>query len=427
MLNKNGAEIYLITSTKPNKLKKINKKSKKYNQIYLKEMYSSMTKGVEFREDFKSNNNYKLKLIIKLLINLVFLFKNNFIFRYEIFYQQNSKLIKKIDPRLDYLKDIKGFIWIKKIFHISRLRSMRLLIKDPELNLEKNKIDLIISTSPLSLKFKNSGNAEIVQFIHDAIPLCVSNPVENRRTFYNKLLDAHNHCKCIYVSKESKRVVSKILNINNADNLIINPLPSLNKDDLKKAYNIENIKNIDRQFILLNSSIVETKRVEKAIYYFLKSNLTKRNFLFCIAGKLHNSSYCDYIKYLCKGHDNILLLDYVDELEKAWLFLNSSLLISTTKIEGFGIPVLDGLSIGLPTLATSIPSHHEIKAIKKNNFIKLINQEDERTWIDLLNQLNIFEINNLKLRYKRLNFFKHFIKEYEEKTLDKFVKILEQK
>ena len=111
-------------------------------------------------------------------------------------------------------------------------------------------------------------------------PLCVSNPVENRRTFYNKLLDAHNHCRCIYVSKESKRVVSKILNINNADNLIINPLPSLNKDDLKKAYNIENIKNIDRQFILLNSSIVETKRVEKAIYYFLKSNLTKRNFYF---------------------------------------------------------------------------------------------------------------------------------------------------
>ena len=77
-------------------------------------------------------------------------------------------------------------------------------------------------------------------------------------------------------------------------------------------------------------------------------------------------------------------------------------------------------------MATSIPSHHEIKAIK-NNFIKLINQEDERTWIDLLNKLNIFEINNLKLRYKRLNFFKHFIKEYEEKTLDKFVKILEQK
>ena len=169
MLNKNGAEIYLITSTKSNRLKKINKKSKKYNQIYLKEMYSSMTKGVEFREDFKSSNNYKLKLFIKLLINLVFLCKNNFIFRYEIFYQQNSKLIKKIDPRLDYLKDIKGFIWIKKIFHISRLRSMRLLIKDPELNLEKNKIDLIISTSPLSLKFKNTGNAEIVQFIHDGV------------------------------------------------------------------------------------------------------------------------------------------------------------------------------------------------------------------------------------------------------------------
>ena len=37
----------------------------------------------------------------------------------------------------------------------------------------------------------------------------------------------------------------------------------------------------------------------------------------------------------------LLLLDYVSETEKAWLFLNSSLLISTSSIEGFGIPILD--------------------------------------------------------------------------------------
>ena len=34
---------------------------RKYNQIYFNEIYSSMTKGVDFREAFKSSNKYKLR------------------------------------------------------------------------------------------------------------------------------------------------------------------------------------------------------------------------------------------------------------------------------------------------------------------------------------------------------------------------------
>ena len=95
MLSKNGAEIYLITSYKSNRLRKINKTSEKYNQIYLNEICSSIKKGVEHREDFKSSNKYKLKLFIKLLINLVFLFKNNFIFRYQFFLSKTKLQIEK--------------------------------------------------------------------------------------------------------------------------------------------------------------------------------------------------------------------------------------------------------------------------------------------------------------------------------------------
>ena len=119
-----------------------------------------------------------------------------------------------------------------------------------------------------------------------------------------------------------------------------------------------------------------------------------------------------------------MLLDYVNEFEKAWLFLNCSLLISTTSIEGFGIPLLDALSINLRALATSIPSHLEINDFKKNKSIKLINQNDSQEWIDWLNKTTIFDINNSKNKLKRLEFFKSFMDEYEEKTLIKISKFL---
>ena len=62
--------------------------------------------------------------------------------------------INDLNSRVKYLINVKGFISVKNIFHLCRLRSMRLLCQDPILNLNKDNIDLIISSSPLSLKHK---------------------------------------------------------------------------------------------------------------------------------------------------------------------------------------------------------------------------------------------------------------------------------
>jgi len=78
------------------------------------------------------------------------------------------------------------------------------------------------------------------------------------------------------------------------------------------------MRSINKPFILINSSIVDRKRVEKTISYFKRSNLVDNNFLLCIAGKLHKSKYCEYIKDICKDNQNILLLDYLNELEKTF-------------------------------------------------------------------------------------------------------------
>ena len=83
-----------------------------------------------------------------------------------------------------------------------------------------------------------------------------------------------------------------------------------------------------------------------------------------IAGKIHDTDYCRNIKKICEKNNRIILMDYVSEIEKVWLFLNASLLISTASSEGFGIPVLDAASLNLPVLASNISSHIEIKNLK---------------------------------------------------------------
>ena len=117
-------------------------------------------------------------------------------------------------------------------------------------------------------------------------------------------------------------------------------------------------------------------------------------------------------------------MDYVSDLEKAWLFLNSSLLVSTSTIEGFGIPVLDALSIDLPILASDIPSHYEIGQLKENSNIKLIKQNDEEIWVNNLNEIEIFPIDNKEKKLNRIASFNKFLSGIEKISISKIRKYM---
>ena len=418
ILSKYGAEVYLITSFDKTIKSKNNKEI--YN-IFIKEIYDFFNIGLDHRNLFNASKKYKLKVIIELFYNYVMLIKNNFVLKYKVYKLENNiKYINNENSKTKYLENIKGFISVSNIFHLCRLRSMRLLIKEPILNINVKDIDLIISSSPLSIKKEKSENAQIIQLVHDALPIQISNHPENNKIFYNRLKDAHTNCNCLYVSEQSKKVVRNILKLKSSErklDQIIFPMPSLDIELLEKSFNIPSIRSIKKPYILFNSSIVERKKVENAIKYFLCSNLSKRNFLLCIAGKLHDNEYCQYIKEICKNHTNIYLLDYVTEVEKAWLFLNSSLLISTSSREGFGIPLLDALSLNLSSIATKIPSYLEIKNLNNTNNINLISQNNKKYWIEKLNKVKSFDLEDSSKKRKRIKHHINLITNLEENYL----------
>ena len=427
VLNKYGAEIYLITGFDLDRNFKKNS-DKESENIFLSEVYNFLSEGKDHRELFNSSKKYKFELILELIKNLFKLSLNNFFFKYKIYkINKDFKYKKTLESRIKYLVNVKGFISIKNIFHLCRLRSMRFLIKDPILNLKKENIDLIISSSPISLKQQNNKSSNLIQIIHDALPIQIPSHPENGWIFYNRLNDAHKNSNCLYVSQETKNIVTNFLNKKNPNskpNEIIYPMPSLEIELLEKAFKIPFIRSINKSFILFNSSIVARKKVEDAINYFLKSNLPERNFLFCIAGKLHKNNYCYHIKDICKNHKEIILLDYVSDTEKAWLFLNTSLLISTSSCEGFGIPILDALSLNLYSLASEIPSYKEIKNLRKNNKISLVNQNKQSEWVEKLNSLSEFDIKNNYEKRQRIHNFTMFKNDLETNYLLRIGKYL---
>ena len=201
-------------------------------------------------------------------------------------------------------------------------------------------------------------------------------------------------------------------------------MPSINIKQLSEAISIPSIREIHNPFVLFNSSIVERKRVELSINFFNESELPNRNYMLLIAGKIHDSAYCSYIRKICDKNNKIVLLDYVSELEKVWLFLNASLLVSTSSSEGFGIPVLDAASLNLPVLASNIASHLEIKNLTKSKNITLLDIRDEKSWIRHLNELKISDLKNDNYKFLRLEHFKNSLESLEYEALEKIKRFM---
>jgi alpha-1,3-rhamnosyl/mannosyltransferase len=56
----------------------------------------------------------------------------------------------------------------------------------------------------------------------------------------------------------------------------------------------------------------------------------------------------------------VLFTGYVDDAELAWLYRNCRANIYTSHFEGFGLPVLEGMEFGAPTIASDCTALREI-------------------------------------------------------------------
>jgi glycosyltransferase involved in cell wall biosynthesis len=118
------------------------------------------------------------------------------------------------------------------------------------------------------------------------------------------------------------------------------------------------------RYFLFNSSVEARKNLLFLAQAYAESDLSSLGIQLCVTGKLKGDDYSKAVKNIVKNEPGILLTGYVDESTKLDLYLNALCLVSPSLVEGFGIPVLDGACLGMPTIASDCESHLEIQAIQ---------------------------------------------------------------
>ncbi len=428
-----GAEVYLLTGFHGRRLNPLMKWSMSRQSIRevdcadILDQFcdpSNRMKIIKKKKDHELDEDLFIKVTNKLM-----LFKNeskiiiDLLFSVFRFYLKRGRFSGRLihlsnfenspyfgQERVDYLSKISGFLSIKDIYNFSKLRSKRFLFKAPTIDLRKLNIDFLITSCPLSIEVKTnsikSGNC--LQLIMDFIPLSFSKHPDHPFSFYNRLKDAMKTKNC-FISKASREKICQLLEktCSSDEKNIIYPLPSLNIDKLELASKVKNLRGISNKFILFNSSVVPRKNLGFLINIFQSSEIASQGFDLCVAGKIHDDKYGSDIKRICESDSRIKLLDYVDEIEKAWLFLNAHAFASPSCVEGFGIPVLDAASLGLRVIASDLPSHREItNLVNINHGFRLLDLSNVDKWIYEFNQLNNLDLcmeDEIKVRISNFN------------------------
>lgn len=169
-------------------------------------------------------------------------------------------------------------------------------------------------------------------------------------------LDRNNNLIC--VSQSTLEDLNKYIPENKSHNYVV-PLACEELKD-QTLYTITNDFNIERPYILFIGTLEPRKNIEGLIkaYAQLKE---RTKYQLVIVGK--KGWYYDTIFNLInekKLVNDIVFTSFVNDHQKYCLLKNSSLFVYPSFYEGFGLPVLEAISMGIPTITSNISSLPEV-------------------------------------------------------------------
>ena len=153
----------------------------------------------------------------------------------------------------------------------------------------------------------------------------------------------------------------------------------LRKDELEASTSRQKLSPL--RYFLFNSSVEARKNLLFLAKAYAESDLNRKGIKLCVTGKLKGDDYSKALKEIVAHEPGIILTGYVDESSKLDLYLNALGLLSPSLVEGFGIPVLDGACLGMPTIASDCESHLEIQNLHDfNEHVLCLDTLDSREW-----------------------------------------------
>lgn len=199
---------------------------------------------------------------------------------------------------------------------------------------------------------------------------------------YNEF--AHNDIKSILSKKLGLFLKCSsfiIVPTNAVKSDILNYFNFLNEDQIKIIhYGIEVEKEdcplssiIDGEYILSVGSFIPRKNFNMLIEAFmLLSDSIFKNFKLVIGGMLDNETRGNAPKL---RERNVILLDYISQKDLQNLYCFAKLFVLPSIDEGFGFPVLEAQSYGIPVVISDIPVFREI-ALESALFFDPCNKDE---------------------------------------------------
>ena len=150
--------------------------------------------------------------------------------------------------------------------------------------------------------------------------------------------------------------------------VVPNGLREINPKDLSLEIELKNRFAINEKYVLNVGGIHERKNIVKLVHAFA-GLVNQRGYSgkLLITGNVSGAPYQRKMKKICDasvretGMENrIVFTGYVSEKELDSLFRMAGLLIYPSLYEGFGIPILEAMKMGLPVITSNITAMPEV-------------------------------------------------------------------
>ena len=270
-------------------------------------------------------------------------------------------------------RELKLNFELKPKFVIRKYKSfsgtLALFLKVPSM-LKKDKIDVF--WGPCHILPKKIKGVSYVLTIHDLALFKIKRIGSFYNTLINKLFlkkSLKNADRVISISNSTKKDIVDIFNIDeNKIEVIYNGKSSYSyysiaeKVNNKEFASLREKYGIKREYFLFVGTVEPRKNLVNLLLAYDKlKKETKSDFLLVICGKIgwKNKKFKRILDSLAFKKD-VIVTGYVSEKDKELIYRNASLLCFPSLYEGFGLPIIEAMSVGVPVLTSNVSSMPEI-------------------------------------------------------------------
>lgn len=309
--------------------------------------------GFDFRMGGSVNSGIG-RYIFELLKHILELDQNN---TYVIFYNSQSNAIEDLNRLRDNYKNTE---LLEAPF---RHYSLAEQIYFPRL-LNKHNLDLVhFPNFNVPILYKKP----YVVTIHDMVHHKISGHKKSRALHfqaYKYIIQkaAENAAKIITVSEAAKKDIVELLNVKPEKIQVIYEAPFLSYSDEVQIEKVKKQFLLERPYFLFVGTLERKKNIitlAKGFQYFLKKYRLEMDLV--IAGK--PDKHYPEVKYKAMESvdpSHIVFTDFVSDQTLSSLYRGAFAFVTASLHEGFGLPGVEAMEVGLPVLASDTPVLNEV-------------------------------------------------------------------